>query len=164
MLFSFAVRRVLSFFPLFSFPWSLSSSSSSSACCCDDELSSISSSSSSSSSHPSACTRGLTKKVCAGIVTRHFIYLIIEIFQGISSRLVRKKHNFFFDSSVLGTIDKTLCAGVHFFSFSFSRSDMSAEIEHGWNNNHHVDDRRRKRRRKTHSISKSTIIESKTFS
>lgn len=71
-----------------------------------DELSSI-------SSPTSACTRGLTKKVFLAIVTRHFIYLIIEMFHRISSRLVRKKQNLFFDSSVLGTIDKTTCAGVH---------------------------------------------------
>lgn len=76
---------------------------------CYDELSSI-------SSPTSACTRGLTKKVFLAIVTRHFIYLIIEIFCGISSRLVRKKHNFFFHSSVLGT---TTCAGVHSLPLSW---------------------------------------------
>ncbi len=57
-----------------------------------------------------------------------------------SSRLLRKKHNLFFDSSVLGTIAKKQCAGVSFFS-SLLHRNKSAEIEHGWNDNHHSDDR-----------------------
>ncbi len=56
-----------------------------------------------------------------------------------SSRLLRKKHNLFFDSSVLGTIAKQQCADVSFFFLL--HKNKSAEIEHGWNDNHHSDDR-----------------------
>ena len=93
----------------------------------------------------SACTRGLTKKVFFAIVTRHFIYLIIEMFHRISSRLVRKKHNFFF--LIVLSLELLIKRRAQACILSLSLGDMSAEIEHGWNNNHRRNGRKKKKKK-----------------